>query len=397
MTAAPGRVLIVRMSSIGDVIHTFPAYLALRRAWPSTLLGWAVEPAAAPLVQRLPGPLMVHVLDTHRWRRRWWSPATPGEIRDAIAHLRARRYELAIDFQGLVKSAVVARLSGATVLGLEATEAREPLAARLYHRKVAVDPDAHVVGQALTLAAAAGAPEAGPAEAGTTPAFPGLVTPEDRERVERALARAGTSGTSGAPGGPRADRPWVVIHSAHNWESKRWPSGRWAELGRRLHEETRLPVLWIWGPGELERTRRIAGAAGPGNRLAPSTGLTDLAALLESARLFVGGDSAPLHLAVALGTPCVGVFGPTDPARTGPLDPVDQAVHRTLPCSFCHRRSCPLGTRECLEELAADPVVEAALGRLENGPPHAWTVADPPGSRTNSGGPRDTGGRGQPA
>lgn len=368
MTAAPRRALIVRMSSIGDVIHTLPAYLALRRAWPSTLLGWAVEPAAAPLVQRLPGPLMVHVLDTHRWRRHWWSPPNLRSVREAIGYLRSRRYDVAIDFQGLVKSAVVARLSGAPVLGLEATEAREPLAARLYQRTVSVDEDAHVVHRGLALAAAAGAGVADD----ESPAFPALVTPEDRDRVRDGLA--------GLDGIDWPAAPLVVVHSAHNWDSKRWPAERWGELGRRLHAETRLPLLWIWGPGERQRTREIVRDAGPGNHLAPTTSLTELAALLESARLFVGGDSAPLHLAVAVGTPCVGIFGPTDPRRTGPLDPVDRAVHRTLPCSFCHRRGCPLGTRECLEELAADPVVEAALGRLaEAGRDSGWPVGGPRG------------------
>jgi len=324
VTPAPARALIVRMSSIGDVIHTLPAYDALRRAWPSTRLGWAVEPAAAPLVERLPGPLTVHVLDTHRWRRRCWSPSTLREIGAAIGYLRSCRYELAIDFQGLLKSAVVARLAGAPVVGPEATAARESLAARFYRREVAVDPGAHVVEQGLALAAAAGAEGL----ADRAPGFPGLVTPEDRERIARSL---------GALEG--AEPPLIVVHSAHNWESKRWPAGRWAELGRRLHEESRLPLVWVWGPGEREHTRSIVATAGRGNHLAPPTGLTELAALLESARLFVGGDSAPLHLAVAVGTPCVGIFGPTDPGRTGPLDPTDRAVHRTLPCSFCHRRS----------------------------------------------------------
>lgn len=365
MTAAPERALVVRMSSIGDVIHTFPAYLALRRAWPSTLLGWVVEPAAAPLVQRLPGPLVVHVLDTHRWRRRWWSAATLREIRGAIGYLRAQRYEIAIDFQGLMKSAVVARLSGARVLGLGTGDARERLASRLYHRTLPVDAGVHVVHQALALAAGAGA-----RVDDELPAFPTLVAPEDRERVRHRLDTT-------EPGA------FVVVHSAHNWESKRWPEARWAELGRRLHDESHLELLWVWGPGERERTRGIAEAAGPGNHLAPPTGLTELAALLESARLFVGGDSAPLHLAVAVGTPSVGIFGPTDPARTGFLDADDRAVHRTLPCSFCHRRRCPLGTRECLEDLAAGPVVEAVLGRLADS---AWQASrgGVPGSDASS-------------
>lgn len=349
-TAPPERALVVRLSSIGDVIHTLPAYMALRAAWPSTLLGWAVEPAAAPLVQRLPGPLQVHVLDLQGGRQGWWRAPIRRRLRRGLASLRRAGYELAIDFQGLLKSAMVARLSRGEVMGFPAGVLRERLAARLYHRTPSPPPTAerHVIWRNLQLAEAAGA-------AAAEPRFPRLWDDTDATYVERRLARMGV-------------RRFAVLHAGSNWLSKAWPPLHFAAVGETLVRSTDLSLLWIWGPGEESRAAALAVAVGPRSYPAFPTTLTQLAALLERADLFLGGDSAPLHLAVAAGTPVVGIYGPTDPRRTGPLDRRDRAVFNPLPCSFCHRRRCPLGTRQCLEELGPDAVAAAALARLREIP-----------------------------
>lgn len=344
MSGAPRRVLIVRLSSIGDVIHAFPAYMALRHAWPETDFGWAVELPALDLVRRLPGLQRTHLVDTPALRR---APlAAPAKLLALRRALRAPGYELTLDFQGLLKSALVARLAGAPVLGYHRADAREAMAALLYERTAPPAPaGCHILQRNLHLAAAAtGTP---------LPAVevPPLATDEDRERADVELRAA-------------AVESFVLLHSAANWPSKRYAPERWVEAGRQLHRQTGLEVLWIWGPGEQERVADLAAAAGPGNRPAPPTSLPELAALLERAALFLGGDSAPLHLAVACGTPVVGLFGPTDPGRLGPLDPADEVVRVVLPCSHCHERICPLGTRECLEQIPAASIVEAAVVRL---------------------------------
>jgi len=344
-TPAPRSVLIVRLSSIGDVVHTLPAFNAIRETWPEARLGWVVEPAAAPLVKALPGPLTVHVIDTARWRRNLWRPATWGAMRGAVRQLRAVDYELALDFQGLIKSACVARRSGARVLGLAAADLRETLASRWYDDAApAADPTGHIIERSLGLARAAGA-------AGTATSFPSIGNDEDRRYVDAQLSELGIDG-------------FVVAHGAANWPSKSWPRSRQAAAGRDLYRRSGLPVLWTWGPGEEQAAQRTAAVAGEGNVVAFPTTLPQLAALLSRARLFVGGDSAPLHLAVACSTPTVAVFGPTSPQRLGPIDPHDISVTSAQPCSFCHQRRCPLGTRACLETLAADDVVAAALARL---------------------------------
>ncbi|MFQ5745089.1 MAG: glycosyltransferase family 9 protein [Acidobacteriota bacterium] len=342
----PERALLIRLSSIGDVIHTLPAFMALRRSWPSTLLGWAVEPAAAPLVQRLPGPLLVHVLDTQRWRQAWCSRRTVAEMRGSFTFLRRQRYELALDFQGLLKSAVVGALSGAPIIGYARANLREPLAARFYRTSAKeVRRNAHVIRLATALAEAAGVC------AGEL-CFPPLTDRDDEAYVDARLHKLGV-------------KRFMIIHAASNWPSKRWPPLRFAGLGRALIRRTGLSLLWTWGPGERSQVEALATRTGNRSHLAFPTTLTQLAALLSRASLFVGGDSAPLHLAAACETPVVGLFGPTDPSRNGSWSAQDSAVFTRLPCSFCHQRRCPIGTRQCLQELSIEAVAGAAEARLQ--------------------------------
>jgi len=344
--AAPESVLIVRMSSIGDIVHTMPAYVALRDAWPDTEFGWVTEPAAAPLLRRLAGSPAVHVLDTQRWRRRLWDPTTLRSAKQAISELRSRHYRLAIDFQGLIKSALVARLSGAPVLGLATRDLREPLARRLYERAAEPsDPTAHVIDRSLRLAAAAGV-AVGEAR------FPRLCNEDDEAFVAENLRRLDLRG-------------FVVMHGAANWPSKRWAPRHLAAVARGLYRQTGRTVLWTWGPGEEVGAARLAMIAGEGSLPSFPTSLPQLAALLRRADLFIGGDSAPLHLAVASQTPTVAIFGPTAPRRLGPLRDADRSVLSRQPCSHCHQRHCPIGTRACLETLRPEAVLEAALQRLE--------------------------------
>ncbi len=339
------RALVVRMSSIGDVVHTMPAFMALRRAAPSALLGWVVEPAAAPLVQRLPGPLRVHVLDTHRWRRRWWHPAVAREVRSEIADLRGERYEIALDFQGLVKSALVGHLSGAHLIGDAKSDLREPMAARWYERMAPEFPaDRHVIWRGMELAKVAGV-------ATDELEFPKLSDNRDEEYIDQELRKMGIA-------------RFAVAHAGSSWASKNWSPLRFSAFGRAFVRRSGLPLIWVWGPGEHKQAEVLATSVGLGSHAAFPTSLTQLAALLERADLFVGGDSAPLHLAVACGTPITGIFGPTDPLRNGPLRGEDRSVLHRLPCSFCFQRQCPVGTSQCLEELTADSVVAAALERL---------------------------------
>ena len=338
-----GRVLIVRLSSIGDVVHALPGFHHLRKAMPEAFIGWAVEQAAAPLLRGVEGLDRVHEIPVQEWRRRPLAPRTWGNIRSLRRELREGRYDVAADFQGLWKSALVARASGARTIGLATADLREPGARRLYDRQVAAgEPGEHVTRRGLRLAAAICN---SPADGTTWPAIRPPATDAPDETADSAL-------------------PPILLHTAANWDSKRYPDERWVEVGTALHEQTARQVLWVWGPGEGDRVAALAKQAGRGNAPTARADLVTFAAMCRGAALLVGGDSAPLHIAVACGTPVVGLFGPTDPERLGPVSARDGVVLRKLECSHCHRRVCPLGTRECLESIGSDEIVAAAIARL---------------------------------
>ena len=339
----PDSLLIVRLSSIGDVVHTLPAWQEIRRRWPRARIGWAVESAAADLIRRLPDTA-VYELPLQQARRSWWSPRAWTGAWRVVRRIRRDRYAVALDFQGLLKSALIGRCSGARLYGLHAADLRERTARLLYHASAApAAPGTHVVHRGLNLLRVLGGEISGEIR------FPALAGAQDRARVRRWLAEAGIGA------------PIVLLHPAANWPSKRYPPERWVEVGRALARRTDAQVLWVWGPGEGDAVAALAARAGAGNRPAPRMRLPELAALLAHATLFVGGDSGPLHLAVACGTPVVALFGPTDPARLGPLSPADTIVRHVLSCSHCHRRTCPYGTVECLEAIPPGEIIEAAL------------------------------------
>ncbi len=304
-----------------------------------------MERAPAELVRRLPGPLLVHELDIQSWRQQWIRPTILGAIRKHVGALREQRYQLAIDFQGLFKSAVVARLGASRTLGWAGASAREPWAAHLYQRTAVAPNDVHVVHRCLHLAQQAGAAQ-------TPLEWPRLTNSDDQDYIDSYLAGLG----GGDP---------IVLHAAANWPSKRYEPERLVSAAGQLHERTRRPVIWIWGPGEKAAAQALAEAAGVGNHASVPTTLPQLSALLQRAALFIGGDSAPLHLAVACGAPSVAIFGPTDPARLGPLAPADEVVCERLECSHCHQRRCPLGTNACLDAISAQQIVAAGLSRLQ--------------------------------
>ncbi|MEE9274122.1 MAG: glycosyltransferase family 9 protein, partial [bacterium] len=181
--------------------------------------------------------------------------------------------------------------------------------------------------------------------------------PERREEGEAAEAYLREAGLKGEGG----EGPLLVIHPGAGWATKRWDAGRYAHLGDAWAGMTGGAVLLTWGPGEEEEARRVAGAMNSPARVAPPTGIRALAALLRRSDVFAGGDTGPLHLAAALGTPCLAVMGPTDPVRNGPWGAGHAVLHHRLACSGCYGRTCP--DVECLERLEA-PAAARALARL---------------------------------
>jgi len=343
MTDTPRRFLIVRLSSIGDIVHTLPAAAALGEVLPEAEIHWVVESRYAALLKGNPFVRRLVALDTLGWRRRLGSRAAWREIREGWGELRAFRYEAAIDFQGLWKSAAIARASRARVrIGFTRAYLREPGAASFYTTRVAPPAGKHAIAENLALVERLGAR----AERWQ---FPLPHTDADDAYIKAALAALGT-------------RDFVIINPGGGWRAKCWSPENYAQLIRNLEAGLHLPVLLTGSPQESGLISGILESAGARrSRYLPTT-LVQFIALARRAALFIGGDTGPLHLAAAAGTPIVGIFGPTDPARNGPFSPADIALSNQSPIDHTRREA----KASYLSGISVDTVLAAAARRLES-------------------------------
>jgi len=264
-----------------------------------------------------------------------------------VQELRRARYDVALDLQGLLKSAVVARASGARrVVGFDAAGVRERSAAWFYTELVASNVEAHVVRKNLEVLRALG-----------------LTPPPDVRMPVRvpASAAADTAVVAAGPAGR-----FVLINPGGGWPNKRWEPARFGELAARIGEQAELPSLVLWGPGEEALGQTVVDHSRGYARLTPATTLGDLVALASRATLMVAGDTGPLHLAAAVGTPIVGIYGPTWPQRNGPWDPADLVISRASVCGCHHKRQC-LRERRCLDDISVDDVFGMVRQRLKMG------------------------------
>ncbi len=285
--------MLTRLSALGDIVHTWPLADALAAGEPVEL-AWVVEEPFLPLVAGHPGVTLAIPVATRRWRRRPLAAATRREFATAVRSMREFGPQVAVDPQGLVKSAAWARLSGARErIGLARRYRREGPAGLLYTRTVAPPPEArHVVDINLTLAAALG-----------------QEAPSGRAPDGSFLLKATLPGPPVRPG-------TVALLPGTGGRGKAWPPERFAEVAARALA-LGAPVTVVWGPGERALAESIAAVA-PGAVVAPPTSLLELTGLLSRCAAVVGGDTGPVHLAASLGVPTVAVFVATDPERNGP-------------------------------------------------------------------------------
>jgi lipopolysaccharide heptosyltransferase II len=263
-------------------------------------------------------------------------------------HLRRAGFDLCIDFQGLLKSALFTYVSGAPErLGFPRQLCREPLSTMLtnLHGPI-IEPSMHVVDQLIELLKPLGV-------TATERRFTIPLTEADEHFAERVWRELGL----------RSDIPVVVLYPGAAWETKRWGELNFARLNDALIRRFQVRTLLTWGPGEESLIQRVARASTYTPAIAPATTLPQLAALMARCRAFVGGDTGPLHLAAAVGTPTVALFGPSDPRRNGPYGPGHVVLRRQLPCSNCYQRTCDHW--ECLPGIEVNAVVDAVGSLLE--------------------------------
>jgi lipopolysaccharide heptosyltransferase I len=294
--------LIVRLSAIGDVIHGMPLACALRRRFPAALLAWVVEERAAALLRGH------EALDELITLPQGWLKS-PGTVWRLVRRLRAMKFETAIDVQGLTKAAIVAWLSGAgRRIGLGNPWGRE--LSQWLNTELVDTTAEHAVDRTLQLLLPLGID---PPEV----RFQVPELPPDRVAAEEMIRQAGLEGG------------FAIINPGAGWPSKLWPTERYAAVAGHLGRTWGLPTVVVWA-GEKERilAEEVVARSDGHAQVAPPTTLTELAALARRSRLFIGSDTGPLHLAAAVGTPCVGLYGPWPAKRHGPYGPRNIALQK---------------------------------------------------------------------
>jgi heptosyltransferase I len=345
--------LIVRLSAMGDVIHTIPAAQALRDAFPGAMIGWLIEqrwtellcapgrPRHGPRSPKRPLVDWVHAVNLHDWKKSLATVATVEQIAKVSNDVRSVNYDLAVDLQGAIRSAVLARWSGARVV-YGAAETRESPASLWYTRR-AITRGAHVIEQNLSLAEAV---------VGRRLRAPRAEFPRDDEvehRVDQQLAEAGIG-------------DFAILNPGAGWGAKRWPAERYARVAQALADQGMRSIL-NYGPGE-EALALAAETASGGAANAFRSSITELIAVTRRAKLFIGGDTGPLHLAAALQVPVVGIYGPTDPARNGPYGTRSIVLRRPASATSHKRVSQP---DEAMLGIGVEEVVAAARVLLAGG------------------------------
>ena len=330
------KFLIVRLGSLGDVIHGIPAAAALRSRYPDAQIDWLVDPRYVELlelVECIDRPIAFNTRDLR---------IGGGAALPVLRSLRAAHYDAVVDLQGLLKSAVLGRLVGAgQTIGFPRAHLREPLA-RLFYTD-APDPGTvpHVINKNLGLLRALDVSD-------HTVHFP--------VRIPRTNAVTSVREACGQAG-------YAILNPGAAWPNKRWSAKKFGAVAGSIRREHGWRSVVLWGPGEQALAASVAAASDGAADVAPSTTIADLVGLARAATLMVSGDTGPLHIAGAVGTPIVALFGPTSPERNGPWAARDVSLSRVATCACRYERRCRRAA-PCIEDITPEEVVEAVNQRV---------------------------------
>ena len=350
------------MSALGDVIHTLPALTTLRRHYPPAEITWLAEPGVAEIIRGHPALTRLILWPRGDWQRAACSgklgPLARG-VRAFVRELRDTRYDLIIDFQGLLKSAVwVALARGDRKAGYGPGMRHDECSwLALNERVPAVSNEKHAVERNLLLLEGLGIPR-------LPLTYDLTIPPAADQEAGAVLAAAGLA----------ADAPFVAIHPRSRWETKNWPPERFAQVAEGLQARG-LSVVWTGGRADGAAVDAIcAGLPGRAIRVDGQTSLKALAAIFRRARVVLSTDTGPMHVAVAVGTPVVCLFGPTSPSSTVPYGAGHTVIRVDLACSPCFKRACHTRQYEkhaCMLRLSVAEVVRAVLDQVARRTPGA--------------------------
>ena len=329
--------LIVRLGSLGDVIHGIPVAAALRNEIPNARIDWMVDPRYVELLDLVKGIDRRIPVDPRAIRH----GDGRARFRETLRELRNTEYDAVIDLQGLLKSAMLARsVRGHRTIGFPRKHLREPLA-RLFYTD-APDPGeaTHIIYKNLALLAALKVVD-------RHLRFP--IDVPSTATIQQVQVRFGTDG-------------YVIVNPGAAWQNKQWPPERFGAVAAAILRDFGWRSLVLWGPGEQEIAHRVVAESGGAAELSPPTTITDLVGITKHARMIVSGDTGPLHVAGAMGTPIVALFGPTRPERNGPWGLYDVAISRVQQCSCVYERRCKKAQR-CIDDISVAEVMSAVRRR----------------------------------
>ena len=342
------RILIVKLGSIGDIVHTLPALAAIRRALPDGEVSWVVERCASEILKDNPLLDRLIEVDTKAPRRGLMSGETLRAPRQQLRLLRASAFDLALDFQGLLKSSLAARLSRAQrVYGFARDSLREPASRFLVHETVPIPTGLHVIRKNLTLVKSA----------------LGISVPDDPDDFEFPIGVNQAHKREAAEAVRGTEGRYVILNPGGGWPTKLWSADKFGALADQLWNRFCLRSLVTYGPGEASLAEQVLSASNSGKAQAVCLSLKGFCAAAKDAAVYIGGDTGPTHLAVAAGTPVVGLFGPTEWWRNGSPRSDDICVERTdIDCRVdCHRRSC---SKWICMDIDVERVLHAVTERL---------------------------------
>ncbi len=351
------RILIVKTSALGDVVHALPVLGALRRAYPEARIAWVVEAWIAPLLSGHPDLDEVIPVRLGAWRKRPFAGSTRRELGNALRQITAFAPEVALDLMGNHKAGVLSALSFADRrLGLARGDRREPSSAVWINEGVALPAcqAGHAVDRMLAVLGGLG-----------LPAEPADFQPDKILARAPQIAPFDSAEELGATEISGADLParFALLHPGAGWGNKKYPPRSWGRALAALAGSCGLQSVVAFGPGEEALAAEIVSASDGAARHQPAE-IPEFTRLARRAEIVLGGDSGPTHLAHALGRPVLMVMGPTDPALHGPYGAPHLALAKRLPCSFCHRRFAE--TKICLLEITPREVAERVASILRS-------------------------------
>jgi heptosyltransferase I len=341
------KILIIKLSSIGDIVHALPAFAKIRREFPDSEIGWAVDSRFAELLRE--NPMIDHLVEIDRRSIRGDNVIneTKRGISTQLSALRNHRFDVVLDLQGLLKSAAVAKLSGAKKRwGFARRDLREPASRVFYTDTYSAKPQINMVEKNIGLAAHA---------FGFQPNLETLEFPIFPNHVDRSEAEAVAEKAGGR---------FVLLNPGSVWVTKRWPAENYGKLADKIYEELGHSSVISIGPNDQDLLEAAISSSKSGKLISTTLSLKGFYHLASLAEIYVGGDTGPTHIAVAAGTPVVGIYGPTEWWRNGSINPADICVVRDdIGCRVdCYRRTC--SNWICME-ISVDTVFQAVIDRLE--------------------------------